>query len=219
MTNLFKEMGEAFTAETQIPVVFSFAATGTLAEQIRNGGPFDIFASADAYHVDGLIEEDLIEATSRLEFAHGNLVLIVDQGFNGKITKITDLTDPKISRIAVANPAHAPYGIAAIEALRRAGLEQVGEEKIVFGETVHQAAQIVESGNASAGLVAASVVPADRVLVFEIDRGLYSPIIHVLGVRHGSLKSAEANRFITFLLSPEGQNLLEKHGFYIPQEH
>ncbi|NIS82829.1 MAG: molybdate ABC transporter substrate-binding protein [Anaerolineales bacterium] len=218
LTNLFNELGEAFTAETHIPVIFSFAATGTLAEQIRNGGPFDLFASADAYHVDALIEEGFIDSSSRYEFAHGNLVLIVDPVLEGRITELSDLSDPRISRISVANPAHAPYGSAAIDAIQQAGIKELVEKKIVFGETVRQAAQIVETGNASAGLVAASVVTEERVHSFEIDGSLYRPIIHVIGVRHGSPKSAEANRFIAFLSSPQGQNLLEKHRFHLPQE-
>jgi molybdate transport system substrate-binding protein len=217
LTATFKDIGEAFTEETGIPVVFSFASTGHLAQQIRNGGPFDLFAAADAAHIDSLIEDGFLEAGTRTVFAHGRLVMLTDRSSAVEIEAIEDLFDPAVTRIAIANPDHAPYGLAARQALERTGLWLHLQPKIVYGETVRQAAQMVETGNVSVGLVALSSVTMEKENTIDIPADLYDPIEHVIAVHRGSARQAEAQRFIAFLSSPRGMAVLKTYGFEIPE--
>jgi molybdate transport system substrate-binding protein len=155
LTTVFGEISSAFMEKTGNSVTVSYASTGHLAQQIRNGGPFDLFAAADARHVDMLIEEGFLDGSTRTVYAWGDLVLVIHSDFEGDVDEIEDMTIPEIEHIAIANPEHATYGLAAEQALKRAGVWNLIADRLVYGETVRQAEQLVETGNAQAGLVAA----------------------------------------------------------------
>jgi molybdate transport system substrate-binding protein len=218
LTSAFQEVSDAFTQETGISVNFTFAATGSLAQQIRNGAPYDVFASADARSVDALIADGFLKPETRMVFARGRLVLTIDPASGLSLESLTDLARPEVSRIVIANPAHAPYGLAARQALERAGIWDAVQSKVVYAETVRQAAQVVATGNAPVGLLAASVTPGPGFPILEIQPDLYDPIQHVLAVRQGSPVGEEAQRFVSFLGTSKGRRLLEKHGLRPPAE-
>jgi len=151
-----KDISEKFEKKTGMHVKLSFGASGALTQQVRNGAPFDIFFSADMDFPRTLIQLGLADSSSLYKYALGKIVLWVpaDSPLDPEQQKMNMLLDPSVRKIAIANPQHAPYGRAAAEALRHAGLYDRLTSRFVMGENVSQAAQFVESKNAQAGFVA-----------------------------------------------------------------
>ncbi|MFQ5924131.1 MAG: molybdate ABC transporter substrate-binding protein, partial [Anaerolineales bacterium] len=154
---ILDKLGEIYEDETGNAVIFSYGSTGNLAQQIRNGAPFDIFASADARRVDELIAEGLLDEDTRLAFARGVLVLVGAPELGLSLESVEDLADPIIRDVAIANPRHAPYGMAAAQTLLRTGVEVTVLPKLVYGESVRHAGLLVQTGNTDAGLIALSI--------------------------------------------------------------
>ena len=123
-----------------------------------------------------------------------------------------DLATDKVRHLAIANPAHAPYGIAARQALEKAGLWSRVQPKLVYAENVQQALQFAKSGNADAVITARSLVPDGEL----VDPQFYTPIQQGAAVVRGAAHEAVARSFLLFLLSPDGQNELKKFGFDPP---
>jgi molybdate transport system substrate-binding protein len=213
LTAAFENLSATYEASSGERLVLSFASSGALAEQLRNGGPFDIFAAADADHVDQLIEEGILAAATRTVFAHGQLVLLLNADLDADLTDITELLNPDIERIAIANPEFAPYGLAAEQLLKNLGLWEQVKGKLIMAETVRQAAVFVQTGNADAGIVARSVVVPGEDTFFPLPSSAYPPILHVAAVRADSPHMAEAVRFLEYLTSPAGREILEGYGF------
>jgi molybdate transport system substrate-binding protein len=217
------EIGSRFERQTGNRVRVSVGASGNLFHQIENGAPYDLFLSADMEYPRKLIAAGLAEAGSLRPYAVGRLVLWVpkdsplDPGRRG----LKVLLDPAVQKIAIANPEHAPYGRAAVAALRYYQLYDQVAARLVLGENVSQAAQFVESGNAQAGLVALShalapemsrkgrywVVPAESYP--RLDQG------EVVITR--SPRKALAARFLDFLHSPPASAVLKRYGFALPE--
>lgn len=212
----FSEIGKLFTEETGVEVTFTFGASGSLARQIENGAPVDLFAAADTAYVDHLIEAGAILPDSRRVYALGHLVLAA--GAAAPVDDLEDLLDPAIRHLAVANPDHAPYGRAAREALESAGLWEVLQPKLVLAENVRQALQYVETGNADAGLVPRSLADVPDITFVAVDPSLYAPLEQTLGIVAGSPREAEARRFVELVTGPEGRAVLERYGFGLPAE-
>ena len=156
-----KEIGDGYEKKTGVKVKFSFGASGALTQQIQNGAPFDLFFSADMDYPRQLIAAGEADGRSLYEYAAGALVLWVraDSGLDVEQLDLEHggmniLLDSSVKKIAIANPQHAPYGRAAVAALKQAGVYDRVADRLVLGENVSQAAQFVESGNAQAGFVA-----------------------------------------------------------------
>ncbi len=209
---ILDELGEIYEAETGEVVVFSYGSTGNLAQQIRNGAPFDLFASADALRVDELIAEGLLNGESRLAFAQGVLVLVGAPELRLSLASVEDLANPIVRDVAIANPRHAPYGMAAAQALLRTGVEVTVLPKLVYGESVRQAGLLVQTGNTDAGLIALSIARSLDLNGSELPLDLYDPIQHVVAIHSRTLLPEEAARFLQFLSSPEAQALYQKSG-------
>ncbi len=212
LTSPLTVISEEFTAKTGIPVTFTFASTGNLAQQVRNGAPFDIFAAADPFYIDQLIGEKHLSGESRTPFAEGSLVFVFAPGYTPSIDTTELLLDPDIRRIVIANPEHAPYGLAARLYLLNTGVWDSIQDKLVFSENVRQAAQVVLSGNASAGIIAKSTAVETSTRVFQIDRNLHNQILHVAAISQQSPLQAEAQQFLAFLTSNSSVEILSNHG-------
>jgi molybdate transport system substrate-binding protein len=213
LTSVFGEVAQRFTQKTGVEVVFSFANTSVLAQQIDNGAPFDVLASADTEHVDALIKAGKLTSGSRAIYARGQLALWVPKG---ELRELTDLLDPKIRYIAIAQPALAPYGQAAVEALKAAGLGDKLQSKFVYANSISDARQLASSGNADAAFTAYSLVLHDAGTVLKVDARLYQPIEQALGIVASSPRIREAQQFDSFLLGPEGQAILANSGYLAP---
>lgn len=216
LTNVFEELARRFTAQTGIRVVLSFGATADLARQIENGAPFDVFAAADVAHVEQLERKNLLVEQSRALYARGRLVLWVPPGGRARIGSISDLTSADVEKIAIAKPELAPYGQAAVEALRALGLWTQIEPKVAYAQNVSQAKQFASTGNAEAAFIPKALVKAGEGDALEIGEHLHQPINQALGVIKSSTKQEAARRFVAFLLSEEGQTVFESYGYIRP---
>jgi molybdate transport system substrate-binding protein len=207
---------DRFTANTGITVTPIIGASGQLAQQIRQGAPFDVFLSANMTFVQDLAREGRIEPDTVQLYATGRLVLVVSRRSRVAVDGLTALARSEVRRVAIANPEVAPYGYAARQALEKAGLWESLKPKLVQAETVRQALQYVQTGNAEAGLVAHSVARVPEVDTIEIDPVLYQPIVQGLGVVAQTGHGEAARKFTAFLLSAEGQKVLASSGFGSP---
>lgn len=217
LTDAFAEIGARFTTETGIRVVFSFGATADLARQIENGAPFDLFAAADTAHVDLLERNGLITPGSRALYARGRLVMWLPPGSILQAGRIEDLTAKAFERIAIAKPDIAPYGQATVESLRALSIWSQIEPKVIYGQSVSQAKQYAATGNAEVAFIPLALVKPGEGTYIEVNEESHKPINQALGVVKDSSKQTEARQFVDFLLGPEGQELLSKHGYSKPR--
>lgn len=214
----FAEIAARFEAVTGERVVLTFGASGNLARQIENGAPVDVFAAANVAYVDDLLARGWLIPDTRTLYARGRIALVASRAAGVEVRDLAALADPRIRKVAIANPAHAPYGVAAKEALVRAGVWERVEGKLVLGESVRQAVQFVQTGNAEAGIVSLSESGAPEVIAFPIDERLYSPLNQAAAVVKGTPREGAARRFLQFVAGPEGQAVLEKYGYARPEE-
>jgi molybdate transport system substrate-binding protein len=122
LTAAFEEIGREFEATQNIKVVFVFGSTGMLTRQIENGAPMDLFAAANVAYVNQLEQKGLIVPDTKAIYARGRITLWTTADSPLKVETVSDLTRPEIKRVAIANPDHAPYGLAAKQALESAGV-------------------------------------------------------------------------------------------------
>src|SRR5262245_19322233 len=143
-----------FEREARATVNVTYGSSGNFVAQIQSGAPFDVFLSADVEYPRQLVASGHADANTMYEYATGRLVLWTrnDSGVDVR-QGLASLRDVRVRRIAIANPAHAPYGRAAVAAMRKAGVYDAAQPKLVLGENISQAAQFVESGNADVGFV------------------------------------------------------------------
>ncbi len=206
---------ERFEKQTATTTTLTIDASGRLAEQIKAGAPFDFYLAANVKFVSDLAAAGLIETASVAPYARGSLVLCLHKAAGDQVRGLADLSRPEIKRIAIANPEYAPYGVAARQALERAGLWSSLEPKIVRAGSVGQAMTYVQNGDAEAALVShALVVPEVRVI--EVDPALYEPLIQALGIVAATKLHDRASALAQFILSPEGQAILHENGLLSP---
>jgi molybdate transport system substrate-binding protein len=213
LTDAFAELGQEFTTRTGVRVVFSFGATADLAKQVENGAPFDVFASADVEHIERLDSEKLIVPGASKVFARGRLVLWIPPGSSLALSRVEEITRAEVERVAVAKPDVAPYGRAAVEALRALNLWSQIEPKVIYGQSVAQAKQYAATGNAEVAFIPRALVKTGEGHSIEIDERLHHPLDHAIAVIKDSREQENAQRFLSFVLSPEGQALLERYGY------
>lgn len=209
---------DAFKTAHKIDVAATFGASGQLAQQVRQGAPFDVFLAANRKFVTDLADSGAIHRESVRDYAIGSLVLVVRSDLGVEVKGIADLKDAAIKKVAHANPDTAPYGLAARQALQKVRLWDAIEAKRVQSETVRQALQFVQTGNAEAGLVGRAIADVPGVRVVAIDPSDYDPIVQALGIPTTSLHRSDAAKFVDFLTGPEGRTILEKAGFTLPDE-
>jgi molybdate transport system substrate-binding protein len=222
LSTALPEIAASYTKQTGQTVKLTFGSSGNLTNQIRNGAPFDVFFSADEEYPKQLIADGLADKDTLYRYAVGRLVLWVPNASQVNLQKlgIWALLDPSIKKIAIANPAHAPYGRAAEAALRHFGIYDQIAAKLVLGENVSQAAQFVESGNAQASLIALSsaLAPAmkDKGRYWIVPPDSYPALNQAAVVLSRSNHKDAARRFLEFLRSPEATSLLTRYGFSLP---
>jgi molybdate transport system substrate-binding protein len=211
----FDEIGAAFSRQTGCTVRLSLAASGILAGQIENGAPFDVFASADETFTDKLLAGNHLISDTVQPFALGMLVLAwsAEHYPDLSLTGLADLLEHRVKKVALANPAHAPFGRAAKEALKNGGLWYDLQPKLVYGNNVRDALNLITTGNAEAGLAALSLVTGeDKISYMPVDLSLYTPPKQTIAVVSGTSREKAARDFVAFVLSDEGRRILENHG-------
>jgi molybdate transport system substrate-binding protein len=221
LTYAFGEIGRQFEAETAGKVIFNFGSTGQLAQQIEQGAPADVFAAANVSFIEDLERQGRIAPGTKRVYARGRIVLWTRADNPLRPESLEDLARPEITRVAIANPDHAPYGVAGREALQTAGVWEAVQPKLVLGENVRQALQYAETGNVDAAIVALSlVVPAAQESNggvqgrwMTIPQELHRPLDQALAVVKGTAHEREATAFADFVAGPRGQEILRKYGF------
>ena len=196
-------------------------ASGNLAAQIRNGAPFDVFLSADPSHIRSLIVSGHANEKSYSVFAHGRLVLWTTRPSIRLKDIATAINDAGVKRIAIANPITAPYGVAAKATLDRLGLWPAAQTRLVFGESIAQTAQFVETGNAEIGFVALSFVLSpqlkDRGRWIPVPGELHVPLLQAAVLTERGTRNPAAQRYLKFLRGEEAQRILKRFGYLIPE--
>ena len=214
-----KEIGNAYEKKTGQKVLVSSGASGVLAEQVHNRAPFDIFFSADMDSPRQVITAHEADPSSLYQYAVGKLVLWVPAGSPVDIEHegMKALLDPSVQKIAIGNPQQAPYGRAAVAALKHAGIYDQLADRLVIGENVSQAAQFVESGNAQAGFIALAHALApqvqDKGKYWEVPAYDYPPLTQGVVVLARSQHKQEAAAFVSYIKSKEAAEVLRKYGF------
>jgi molybdate transport system substrate-binding protein len=218
-----KDLSSRFEKQTGIKIQATYGSSGNFATQIESGAPFDLFFSADLQYPEKLAKDGFALPDTLYRYAIGRLVLWVPNGSKIDVNKgLAVLTDPNIRKIAIANPQHAPYGRAAVAALKSTGIYDKVEAKFVLGENISQTAQFVESGNADAGLIALSLAisPAmkTRGRYVEVPQNAYPPIEQAAIVVKASRQGEAAAKFLAFLKTDEARGVLRSYGFSDPQK-
>ncbi len=187
-------------------MVFTLASSGSLAHQIENGAPFDVFLSANDQYVKDLAGSGHVDPSTVIVYATGRLGL---WSRDGSVKSLDDLTKPSVKHLAIPNPEHAPYGVAARQALEGRKLWTQIQPKIVYGENVSQALQFAESGNADAVITSWTLLKGRGILLPD---SWHKPIRQAGAVVKSSRQPALAQEFLKFLASPEGRKILESGG-------
>jgi molybdate transport system substrate-binding protein len=212
LTPAFEEIGREFQLAHKTRVVFIFGSTGMLTRQIENGAPVDVFAAANVSYIDQLNQKGLIIPDSRTIYARGRITLWTPNDSNLRLQGIDDLARPEVMRIAIANPDHAPYGLAARQALESAGIWDRVKPKIVYADNIRQTLQYAETGNVDVAIVALSLSVQSNGRWTLIPDGLHQPIDQGLGIIKTTGNEPAARAFASFLSSPQGQAIMKKYG-------
>ena len=218
LTDAFKAVATAYEAKHPgTKVVLNFAASDVLLQQIANGAPADVFASADQKAMDKAQAQGVLLNGSRKNFATNQLVLIVPTTSQLTITGLKDLEKPSIKRIAYGDPASVPVGRYTQAALQADGSWQAVSAKAVLAANVRQSLDYVARDEVDAGFVFATdaAIAKDKVKV-ALRVNSPTPISYPIAVVAQSKHVADAQAFENFVLSPEGQQLLAKSGFLKP---
>tara|TARA_B100000809_G_scaffold252894_1_gene288198 strand:+ start:14876 stop:15631 length:756 start_codon:yes stop_codon:yes gene_type:complete len=213
------EIAEEFEKKNHIRVEVSSSSSGTLTTQIKQGAPFDIFVSANMRYPNILFKEGFTENSPKV-YAYGSLVLWTLKDISLK-DGLSALLSNDFRKIAIANPETAPYGIAALEALKNAKLDKALKSKIIWGEGVSQINQYVKSESVDAGLTSKSVLFSPKIKQkghsVDVDKDLYSPIEQgIVMLKHGKSKNEKnAELFYKFMFSDETKTILTKFGYVV----
>lgn len=207
-----------FRESTGQSVRTTFGSSGNLFSQIQNGAPFDLFLSADVEYPRQLEAAGFVERGSTVIYAIGRLVIWSRKDSSTDVKEgLRALADSSVRRIAIANPEHAPYGRAAVAALRHEHLYERVESKLVFGENVSQAAQFVDSGNADAGIIALSLAldPSlkERGTFYEIPAAFHPAIEQSAAIVGSSANKSAARQFLAFLQTADIVRVMQSYGF------
>ncbi|AFZ37160.1 molybdenum ABC transporter, periplasmic molybdate-binding protein [Stanieria cyanosphaera PCC 7437] len=215
---VFKEIGALWEKETGNKVTFNFGSTGQLAQQIERGAPVDLFAAANKSYIEDLDKEGLIVSDTKAVYGRGRITVWTREDSKLNPKDIRELTKPEYKRVAIANPDHAPYGIAAREAFQTVGIWDAIKPKLVLGENIAQTQQYAETGNVDVGIVALSL-SVNRPGKWElIPENLHQPIDQMLAVVKKSKYQTQAREFAQYINGPTGRPLMKKYGFVLPEE-
>jgi molybdate transport system substrate-binding protein len=209
----FAQIVPQFERKTRTDVTLVLGSTGMLAQQIRNGAPADVLFAANESFISDLAAENLTLRQTHAIYARGRIATVTLRSGGIRVNDLKDLADPRITRIAIANPQHAPYGLAAKQAIEAAGLWETLEPKLVFGENVQQAVQFVRSGSAQAGIVARSVADTSDLQWKLVDARLHRPLDQMAAVIARTKQPAASMSFIEFVNGTQGRFVMRQFGF------
>ena len=216
LTPVMPMLAEAYEHATGVKVVASIGSSATLEQQLENGDPQDVFLSADFLHPEKLVAAGLTVEKSPVVYAHGVLVLWARKDSPVQPLSLDSLTRAGVMRIAVANDQHAPYGVAATQAIARMNLTDKLKGKLVVAENIAQTAQFVESGSAQVGFISLTTASSphfkDVGTFLRLPEGSYPPIVQSGVVMKGSKMQGVGEDFLRWLTSEGVQKRLGEMG-------
>lgn len=213
----FKEVGEAFEKRTGRKVTFSFGSTGLLSKQIAEGAPFDVFAAANVSFVDKLVADGAALGDTKALYGRGRIVAWTPKDVAAP-KSLEELKNDRFQKISIANPEHAPYGLAAQQALKKAGLWDTLKPKLVYGENVQQTLQFAQTKNADVALVALSLALVSDGNTLDIPGEMHEPIDQALVVCKITKDLEGAKQLTEFIASEDGRQIMRRYGFVLPGE-
>lgn len=216
------DLSSAFTKESGININVITGSSGKLTQQIMSGAPYDVFLSADIEYPAKLVRGGFTTTPAKV-YAYGSLVIWTNTDTD--LSKgVTSLTDPKINKIAIANPKIAPYGIEAINVMRHYKIDNAVSSKLIISESVSQAATYVATKAVDVGFVAKSIVLSPEMKNFgkwiDIDPKSYNTIDQAMvGLKNGSPENQiAAKKFLQFMSSAKALEILKANGYQIPMQ-
>ena len=215
-----QDIAAQFEKETGKTVKLTFGSSGNFFAQLQNGAPFDLFFSANLDYPKKLEEAGLTEPGSFYEYASGKIVVWVPVDSKLDVSSgLRSLLDPPIRKIAIANPEHAPYGQAAVAAMKKEHIYDSVSGKLVLGENISQTASFVVSGAADVGIVALSLALSpnmkDKGRFLEVPGDDYPPIRQACVILKSSQEKTTARNFLRFFQRPQTKDLLRSYGFSV----
>ena len=221
MSHAMTDIASAFQRDTGIRVELSFGSSGNFSRQIIQGAPYNLFLSADAKYVDLLIENGL-KPLADIAYARGRIVLFIPHGSalsdsSDLQASIAKLSQGKFNRLVIANPGHAPYGVAALQALRNAGIPEIDKKRLLLAENAAQATQIALSGNVDAGIIPASFTHLTGLresgMFFIIPESWHQPLQQRLVLLEGATNMEK--QFFNYMQNQSSQLIIKKYGYNI----
>ncbi len=218
LTEAFTNIASKFEKENPgTNVNLNFGSSGNLRMQVEGGAPVDVFASADENQMNILSNKSLVVNSSRKDFAHNSLVLIVPKTSTLNITNITDLANPNVQKISIGNPGTVPAGKYSLLALNKVYLWSQLKNKAVLAEDVKQVLVYVERGDVDAGFVyitdAKTAQPGTIKIVTLVP--VSTSIDYPIAVVSSSTHKEKAQKFIDFVTGKDGQDILNTYGFVL----
>jgi len=216
-----QEITSRYHKETGKTINSTYGSSGNFFQQLQNGAPFDLFFSANLDYPKKLEAAGLTDPDSFYQYARGKIVLWVSNDSKLDVSQgLKSVLDPSISKIAIANPQHAPYGQAAVAALKKQNLYDKVSDKFVLGENISQASSFVVSGAAEAGIIALSLALSPNLRqqgrFYEIPSTDYPPIEQACVILKSSNHKNDARDFLNFLKKPANAEVLRSYGFDVP---
>jgi molybdate transport system substrate-binding protein len=218
LQSVIKVLAQDFKQKTGIQIDPIVGSSGNLTAQIRNGSPYDLFLSADMTFPETLFKEGF-SSKRPVVYAQGSLIICSNQNIGFENWERILMTE-RIKKIAIANPAIAPYGKAAEEALKGKGILDDVKPKIVFGESISQINTYITTGAAEVGFTTQALVkdPANKTQLYwkVIDPKTYSPIEQGMVLLKHAGDSADAEKFYQYILGPSAKAIFEEYGYHVP---
>jgi molybdate transport system substrate-binding protein len=218
----FTELGRSFEAATGEEVVFAFGSSGQLAQQLLEGAPMDLYASADVAYVDRVVAAGIGDPATQVTYAFGRIAIWSPASRWRGWETLTDVADDdEVRFVAIANPEHAPYGRAAREALEIEGVWETIQPRLVFGENISDTQRLAATGDADVAIVALSLAlaahEAGEGSWTLLDADHHDPLQQDLVVTAADPdRAALAARFVELVGSEEGQQVMRRFGFVVP---
>jgi molybdate transport system substrate-binding protein len=217
LTDALKEIATGFEKETTNKVVFNFGASSTLARQIEEGAPADVFFSADEAKMDGLEKKSLILKEARKTKLSNALVIVVTSDSTLTVSKTADLTEAKVKRIALADPKTVPAGVYAKEYLTKLKLWSAIEHKVVPTDNVRACLAAVESGNVEVGIVykTDAAISKKVKIAYEVPKAESPDISYPIAMVTEAKQPEAAKTFLRYLESDTAKNVFVRFGFIV----
>jgi molybdate transport system substrate-binding protein len=217
LQNAFEELGAKFEADTGVKPAFDFGSSGLLAKQIEQGAPYALYAAANKEFVDTVVASGKCDKATAQVYSRGRIVVFTPNGVEPPKT-LADVLDPRFKKIAIANPAHAPYGKAAQQALEKVDAWSQIQDRLVLGENIQAAMMYAHNKNVDVAIVALSLAinyKADGTY-YEVPPDLYAPLDQALVVCGGGNDAQNAKRFVALVASAQGREIMKRYGFELP---